>query len=396
MKKKFNAKGVGAGLVSARKERGITLIALVITIIVLLILAGVTIAMVVGDNGILNRARQAKTETEKEEAREKVQVAVAGSYELDGYNVEKINKELGTDIENLPAIVEQNSYKFTIAKDGNVYDGECFFMTVNKENYGEYVDYGIDIDGDEDTTNDWRIFYRDEENVYLIASDYIEYNMAPKGKNGTPLTQNDIDNTGAKGGNYQLSMNDVIKDYEGAKNIDNRLMKWLSYLNSNEDNINDNMKAVAYMLDTSENVWGSLANDKAEYAIGGPTLDMFCKSYNETHAQTIEYRVNSNNIGYEIKQESDADWSYHIDVKEPKSDIDNMYFIHNQDKTGAIWIAAPSSISSMNKDTIYNGWYNRSLSGYDKYDRVNCGFRPIICLKSNVQAQKDGEIWKLQ
>lgn len=42
------------------KEKGITLVALVITIIVLLILAGVTISMVVGDNGIITKAQQAK------------------------------------------------------------------------------------------------------------------------------------------------------------------------------------------------------------------------------------------------------------------------------------------------------------------------------------------------
>ena len=40
------------------RNRGITLIALVITIIVLLILAGVTIATLTGDNGILTRAEQ--------------------------------------------------------------------------------------------------------------------------------------------------------------------------------------------------------------------------------------------------------------------------------------------------------------------------------------------------
>ena len=47
------------------KEKGITLIALVITIIVLLILAGVTIATLTGDNGILTKANEAKTETEE-------------------------------------------------------------------------------------------------------------------------------------------------------------------------------------------------------------------------------------------------------------------------------------------------------------------------------------------
>ncbi len=52
-------------------NNGITLIALVITIIVLLILAGVTIATLAGDNGILTKAQQAKTKTEEAEKEEK-------------------------------------------------------------------------------------------------------------------------------------------------------------------------------------------------------------------------------------------------------------------------------------------------------------------------------------
>ena len=55
-----------------KKEKGITLVALVITIIVLLILAGVTIAMVVGDNGILTRSKQSKFNTKVAELDEKV------------------------------------------------------------------------------------------------------------------------------------------------------------------------------------------------------------------------------------------------------------------------------------------------------------------------------------
>ena len=46
-----------------KKNNGITLIALVITIIVLLILAGVTIATLTGENGILTRASEAGEET---------------------------------------------------------------------------------------------------------------------------------------------------------------------------------------------------------------------------------------------------------------------------------------------------------------------------------------------
>ncbi len=51
-------------------SKGITLIALVITIIVLLILAGVAIAMLSGENGILKKAAEAKTKTEQAQANE--------------------------------------------------------------------------------------------------------------------------------------------------------------------------------------------------------------------------------------------------------------------------------------------------------------------------------------
>ena len=53
-----------------QQENGITLIALVITIIVLLILAGVSIAMLTGENGILTQAQRAKNETENAQAEE--------------------------------------------------------------------------------------------------------------------------------------------------------------------------------------------------------------------------------------------------------------------------------------------------------------------------------------
>ena len=53
-----------------KKEKGITLIALVITIIVLLILAGVAIAMLSGENGILKKAAEAKTNTDEATAKE--------------------------------------------------------------------------------------------------------------------------------------------------------------------------------------------------------------------------------------------------------------------------------------------------------------------------------------
>lgn len=53
-----------------KKEKGITLVALVITIIVLLILAGVTISLVVSDDGVINKAQDAKTNMGNAQKRE--------------------------------------------------------------------------------------------------------------------------------------------------------------------------------------------------------------------------------------------------------------------------------------------------------------------------------------
>ena len=53
-----------------RKRKGITLIALVVTVIVLLVLAGVSISMLTGQNGILTRVAESKVKTEKAEKQE--------------------------------------------------------------------------------------------------------------------------------------------------------------------------------------------------------------------------------------------------------------------------------------------------------------------------------------
>lgn len=66
-----------------RNQKGITLIALVITIIVLLILAGVSIAMLTGDSGILTNSTKAKAQNELGTAKD--QVALAANEALTKY-----------------------------------------------------------------------------------------------------------------------------------------------------------------------------------------------------------------------------------------------------------------------------------------------------------------------
>ena len=104
-----------------RKNEGITLIALVITIIVLLILAGVTIAMLTGENGILSQANESKTKTEIAEAKERAQVDILGwqTKEMtegrDGNLNDSIIKSILTGKEYVKD-AKENSF---IAKKGN-------------------------------------------------------------------------------------------------------------------------------------------------------------------------------------------------------------------------------------------------------------------------------------
>ena len=60
-----------------REKRGITLIALVVTIIILVILAGVTINLVFGNDGIIERSKEARFKTHFSEIQEKVSLYVA-------------------------------------------------------------------------------------------------------------------------------------------------------------------------------------------------------------------------------------------------------------------------------------------------------------------------------
>ena len=112
-----------------KQAKGITLIALVITIIVLLILAGVAISMLTGENGILKQATSAKDTTDKSEFEEQVKLAVmaaktnkTGSINTSDLETE-LNKISGAEItksanNELPWTVKKGSYEVTITADG--------------------------------------------------------------------------------------------------------------------------------------------------------------------------------------------------------------------------------------------------------------------------------------
>ena len=95
------------------KNKGITLIALVVTIIVLLILAGISIMMLTGQNGILNRAGEAKEKTGLAQINESVKLAVADALTKGTGSITRDNLE-----DALNKYVGEDNYELTDVSDG--------------------------------------------------------------------------------------------------------------------------------------------------------------------------------------------------------------------------------------------------------------------------------------
>ena len=119
-----------------KQQNGITLIALVITIIVLLILAGISIAMLTGDNGILTQAEGAKEKNTEGMEKEQIQLA------MQSVKMDKIAKRVTTMV---TAEELQNQLIADGAKNVTVESGELNKLVVN------YADsknsYTVDQDG---------------------------------------------------------------------------------------------------------------------------------------------------------------------------------------------------------------------------------------------------------
>lgn len=115
-------------IIRKKNEKGITLIALVITIIVLLILAGVSIATLTGDNGLLTKANEAKNASEIAEEKDKVgmiahviKIEKIQNGEIDEETFQKlVDTEFGT--RNAQGSINDTNYIVEISQTGNIYE----------------------------------------------------------------------------------------------------------------------------------------------------------------------------------------------------------------------------------------------------------------------------------
>ncbi len=281
-------------------------------------------------------------------------------------------------------LTDKNTYTGTGEGSGNVkipVGTKLTAATLNamtedekKEIYGQTVTNYADTSSDAQKSVNWKIFHSDGTNIYLIADDYIDRSYVPTGKSGTAVSPS---LTYARA--FPLA---PAADYSGWTDISstNIATKWLSqYVASGYTSENENIKATAYLLDTNQ--WGVFKNSSyAEYAIGGPTIELFTASYNATHETDIETQVSSA-TGYKVKWSTDESFKSYISGL---STDESLYVISDETNALGMWVASPSaSYSSSVMFVDYSGYVSNAVSS-----NTGDGSRACVFLKSSIQIEK--------
>lgn len=367
-----------------RKSNGITLIALVVTIVVLLILAGVSINLVIGNNGIITKAGDAKTEYEQ-----------AAQDEKTGMN------SLYDEMTNL--VGENNNggntgNSVTIQIGGNN-------VTLTKDDFGEYLGKKVTnyktpgstetvTVGSENYTvsTTYRLYYIDFDNKYGDGA-------------GTVYLKADC-----TGNNYSLPVTDTSADTEANIKIKNLNPALYEEGVTPPTSTNNNMKAVTWLTNTTN--WEGLKTsgastaigNKVNYVVGTPSLEMMMDSFNTHYKLTgdtpdystrtessprtklfYKYPYDSNNYGYGVGPNADnsVEYQYYTSAYSVQTDssIDTMYYPGSNQY---YWLASPSANYSdivMSVNYSYGG-----IVGGIPYDGNNA-FCPLVSLKSSVSLE---------
>lgn len=222
---------------------------------------------------------------------------------------------------------------------------------------------------------DWKIFYSDGNNVYLITTEYVDPAKLPS-KDGAKPDQGDATNY-PKAARF----NNILRKYSGSANITDEKMKAFNsdYFDNNYTSTNNNMKAVAYMLD--KDIWSDFANSSvAEYAVGGPSVEMLLKSYSEK--MNVDYRTQASSAtGYQVSNNGGTSYANYISGM--LSTSEDLYVLPQNKGANAMWLASPSASGGHNVMNVYCGG-GMSNNGYNN---AATGFRPLVCLNSDIQLE---------
>ena len=280
-----------------------------------------------------------------------------------GFDLTKYAEATGAPIEfklKVNAIGQPRSGRFVLTQD------------ITPENYGDYVDYSVDLNGDGNTKNDWRIFFEDNENIYLISANYVPNSWL----NESIIRKATNTNVSTYGATFAgMTLNDTTIDTA----IINKFMA-----TSVEESDNKNYKIMSAFMNTS--YWSQFVDtDIATSAIGAPTIEMLAKSWNqkyngETGYSEILVSWDVNRKGYKIND------SFNVAINGYSNA--SLYFpTETNDESQAYWLIAPTHVK-LEDDTEEN----IRTFGVDKLGHIRSGsyhtstggVRPVVQLKSGI------------
>ena len=374
-----------------KENTGITIIALIVTIIVLLILAGVNITMLTGENGLLSQAEKSKNMTKKAEVDEVVDIAMAEYYTrkktgeditlADFLNKKAENKDFDNVEDNGDGTytITKNGYEVTVNEQGPV-------IPEIKLEVGDYVEYNVtytDIFTNYQFTaqDGWRILdpgTKNADGTYTgvkIISTGIPANLR---YSYTEMKNIETDKTtlGKWAGNEEQRKNYANDFYVSARN----------------DTNNNNMYAAAGLYYNFELVKftkqdNQATNNEGEYIeIRGKTEgEITGKEFiidglaDEVHNLTLA-ELNK------ARKESNLESTNIINNNDGAKGLFNLRgleaFKYDQTTSINYWLASPYHNNTYDLYYIYSNGY------IDYYYGTLNGIRPVISLKPNTNITK--------
>ena len=361
----------------AKENSGITLIALVVTVVVLIILATISINAVIGQDGIIQKAKDAKTFHTNAQAEEDTKLKEGANSIAQYY----------TDSNSAEAI--------TVTVDGKT-------ETITKDNVATYL--GKVVKNYKPTVSTVTV----GEKTYTVSTQYRLYYVDFEGKYGTP---NGVYlKADCTANNYYVPYTDTTS--ADASNVKIKALNPALYKTGVTSPIasNANMKAVTWLTNTSN--WDSLKTgsslaNKVNYVVGAPSLEMMMDSYNTKYRLTGEkpdtralsentervklfyqYPTTGNtagsNLGYIVGPSNyrsavnGYDCSTSNYTVKTDSDVDTMYYPGDNQ---TYWLASPSANNTYCLVSV-----NYSAGGIMNFESCSVGDNvlcPLVSLQSS-------------
>ena len=349
-----------------------------------MIILAASVVITLSNTGIIDKANQAKELASAAEV-QALATNIWTELYIDGYRDEGLKGEVVLKLDEAGVstnkwYIKVSNFGVNVAEKSKLTLGD---MIIDALDYGQTVNYVSDNGIDK-----WKVLYKTNENIYLIASEKMEYDKFPR----------DLITTSGAG----ISGKEIMLEDGWTKNVAQVywskapsvpatvqnpgmwMANWSDYTSL------DNLKCIAYFLD--ETYWMGLRNSTATYsgyikgAIGTPTLEMVVASWNERRN-----KMNDNTI-YNISLNLVAgEYGYYINdsasnVKDSKYQLittqDKLY-IWNVNTSSSIWLASPSAAST---ESIVKLGYSGGMN-HNTYTEYHYGVRPVVCISAKCPAQ---------